>query len=77
MVAVGCGLDLPGSSRAAGRGGRFILSGEAGEALARPGATRGGERAGLTSHPEACVGEGVVWGLTGIREAQDCGFNCC
>lgn len=77
MVAVGCGLDLPGSSGAAGRGRRFILSGEAGEAQARPAATRGGERAGLTSHPEVCVGGGVVWGLTGIREAQGCGFNCC
>lgn len=55
-AAVGCGLDLPGSSGAAGRGGPFILSGEAGEALASPGATGGGERAGLTSRPEVCVG---------------------
>ena len=59
-------------------GGRFILSGEAGEAPARPGATRGGERAGPTSHPEeVCVGGWVVWGLTGIREKQGCGFDCC
>lgn len=44
-AAEGCGLDLPGSGGAAGRSGPFILSGEAGEASARPGATRGGERA--------------------------------
>lgn len=65
---------------AAGRletAGGSILSGEAREALARPDATRGGERACLTSHPEVCVGGGVVWGRTGIREAQSCGFNCC
>lgn len=58
MAAVGCGLDLPGRSGAAGRGGRFILSGKTGEAPTRPGATRGGERAGLTSRPEVCVGLG-------------------
>lgn len=61
-VDVGYGLDLPGSSRAAGRGGRFILSGEAGEALARPGATRGGERAGLTSHSGARAWAGGWFG---------------
>lgn len=77
VAAVGCGLNLPGSSRVAGRVGRFILGGQAGEAPSRPGATRGGERAGLTSHPEVCVGGGVVWGLTGVREVQGCGFNCC
>lgn len=56
VAAVGCGLDLPRSSGAAGRSGWFILSGETKEAPTRPGATRGGERAGLTSHPEVCVG---------------------
>jgi len=77
VAAVGCGLDLPGSSGVAGCTGLFILGGQAGEAPARPGATRGGERAGLTSHPEVCVGGGVIWVLTGIREVQGCGFNCC
>ncbi|CAJ1063069.1 Hypothetical predicted protein [Xyrichtys novacula] len=56
-------------------GAGCILGGEAGEALARLGATRGGERAGLTSRPEVCVGGGVVWGPAGIREAQICGFS--
>lgn len=77
VEAVGCGLDLPGSNWAVRHGRRFILSDEAGEALVRPGATRGGERAGPTSHPGVSVGaRGAVWGLTGIREAQGCGFNC-
>lgn len=78
MVAnVGCGLDLPGSSRMAGHARRFILSGQMGETQTRPGAMRGGEKAGLTSQPEVSVGEGVVWGLSGIREVLGCGFNCC
>lgn len=77
VVDVGCGLDLPGSSRVAGLVGQFILSGQTEEAPARTGATRGGERACPTSHPEVRVGGGVVWGLTRIREVQSCGFNCC
>lgn len=81
MAAVGCGLDLPGSSGAAGRSGWFILSGETGEAPTRPGATRGGERAGsdITSRSVRGRGggEGLVLGPTGIRESQGCGFNCC
>lgn len=36
----------------------LFLAARRGRALARLGATRGGERAVLTSHPEACVGEG-------------------
>lgn len=55
--------------------GDLFLAGRRGRPPARPGATRGGERAGPTSRPEACVGVGVVWGLTGIREAQGCGFD--
>lgn len=57
---VGCGLDLPGSSRMAECLRRFILSGQTGEAQARPGAMRGGDKAGATSQPEVSVGRGVV-----------------
>lgn len=58
VLSVGCGLDLPGSSGAAGHGRRFILSGEAGEALARPGATRGGEMGGSDVTSRSVRGRG-------------------
>lgn len=42
--------------------GSLFLAARPREALVRPGATRGGERAGLTSHPELCVGGGCGLG---------------
>lgn len=70
LVVVGCGLNLPGRIDIVGCNSRLSL-------VVRLGATQGGERAGLTSHPEVCVDEGAVWGLTRIREVQGCGLNCC
>ena len=77
-VAVGCGLDLPGSSGAVGRGGQFILSGEAqgGSCEARCHARRREGWPDVTSR--TVCGRGVWFGARlGLGRRGACGFNCC
>lgn len=77
-VAVGCGLDLPGSSGAVGRGGQFILSGEAqgGSGEARCHARRREGWPDVTSR--TVCGRGVWFGARlGLGRRGACGFNCC